>query len=622
MLLAAGLPPAAFSQDASAARTGAIIVKLRRGVSSARLQKLLQSVGARVQRTGHGMSAVVVQMPPGVMSGNWASRLQESGIVEYTEPETLMYAYGAPNDPNYPQQWGLQNSGYGIRAQSAWEMSTGQGIIVAVLDTGIRQDCPDLKGTRFTAGYNTLDNNSNTTDDNGHGTHVAGTIAQTTNNSYGCAGVAHGATLMPVKVLGANGSGSNFAVAAGIRWATDHGARVINMSLGGSGGSTLLEAVRYAVQKGVVLCAAAGNGGGSSLSYPAAYSETIAVGALASTGKRASFSQYGQGLSVMAPGVNILQQTWSPQQGKFVFGSWAGTSMATPHVAGTAALMLARNPNLTPAQVKEILQRTARDLGPPGWDNETGHGLIDAQAAVNAAGSGTPAPSPGPAPSPSPNPDNPAYDVAVTQIQAPTSVNVGASAPITVQVQNKGSVTVDVRVGLSEGPAGDAIGTGSTRIAPGETSSVNFTWRAGSTTGQRQITATAEIVGHADADPGDNRRMATINVVGGDETPDDTLHFRVYTYYSTYRIGGTVAIRHIVEDGSGRRVGGASIRGTLTGANGRSLNYSGQSGGDGSYTINVRLQGGGGVGTYTVRAQADTSNAPAVIASWSFRVTR
>jgi serine protease len=601
-------------------QTGAVIVKLRRGANTSALRQLLQNAGARLHRTGHGMNAVVIQPGQGSMSTSLANRLRQSGIVEYTEPETMMYACAAPNDPNYSQQWGLQDSGYGIKAQSAWSMANGQGITVAVLDTGIRQDCPDLKGTRFVAGFNTLNNSTATADDNGHGTHVSGTIAQTTNNSYGCAGVAHGATLMPIKVLAADGSGSNFAVAAGIRWAADHGAKVINMSLGGGGGTTLLEAVRYAVAKGVVLCCAAGNSGSGSLSYPAAYPETISVGALASTGKRASFSQYGTGLSVMAPGVNILQQTWSPQQGQFVFGSWAGTSMATPHVAGTVALILSRNPNLSPAQVKDLLQRTSRDLNGAGWDSETGYGLIDAQAAVNGAGGGGTTPAPGPSPAPSPG--NPVFDVAVTQIQAPASAGLNATVPISVQVQNKGNSTVDARVTLSEGPAGDSLGQTTVRVAPGETSSANFNWAAGNSAGSRQVAATAAIVGQTDADTSDNRRVATINVGGGGGTPGASLRFRVYTYNTTYRIGATVYLRHIVEDSTGQRVGGVPIQGTLTGANGRSLSYSGTTRSDGTYNASVRLQGGGGTGTYTIRAQATPSGAPALSASHSFNVVR
>jgi serine protease len=622
-LTLAAAPRMAWPQSPPASsQTGAIILKFKRGASAATLQKLIQQIGGTVHRRSPRMSAVVLRIPAGASAASVTNSLRTSGLVEYTEPEVRMYAFATPNDPNFSKQWGLLDSGYGIHAQSAWGSSTGRGVTVAVVDTGIRRDCPDLQGTQILAGYNAISNGSEPTDDNGHGTHVSGTIAQTTNNNYGCAGVAYEASILPVKVLGADGSGSNFDVAEGIRWAADHGARVINMSLGGGGGSTLQEAVRYATAKGVVICAAAGNGGGGSLSYPAAYPETISVGAIQSNGTKASFSQYGTGLSVMAPGVNILQQTWDPKNGQFYFGSWAGTSMATPHVAGTAALVVARNPSLTPAQVKDILQRTARDLGPAGWDSQTGYGLIDAAAAVNAAGGSNPAP--GPAPSPG----NPSYDIAVTQIQAPGSATVNSTVAISVQVQNKGSATVDARVTLTEGPAGDAPGGATVRVAPGETSSANFNWPTGSATGARSLRATAEIVGQTDADPSDNSRLATINVGSGDgiapdpsPDPGDTLKFRIYTYQPTYKVGTTVSIRHVVETSDGQRVPGATIQGTVTAANGRSLSYRGTTNAQGSFTANLRLSGGGGLGTYSVAAEASSADA-SVKTTYRFQVTR
>jgi serine protease len=631
LTLAAAAPRLAWPQNASAsAQTGAMILKVKRGTSSAALQKLLQQMGATLHRRSSTMSAVVLRMPAGMSTASFKGSLHASGIVEYVEPEVRMYAFGAPNDPNFSKQWGLQDSGYGIHAPSAWSGSTGRGITVAVVDTGIRRDCPDLQGTQILQGYNAITNGSDPTDDNGHGTHVSGTIAQTTNNNFGCAGVAYEASLLPVKVLGSDGSGSNFDVAEGIRWAADHGARVINMSLGGAGGSTLQDAVRYATAKGVVICAAAGNGGGGSLSYPAAYPETISVGAIQSNGQKASFSQYGNGLSVMAPGVNILQQTWDPQKGQFYFGSWAGTSMATPHVSGTAALVLSRNSSLTPAQVKDILQRTARDLGPSGWDSETGYGLIDAAAAVNAAGGGS-----NPSPSPTPTPSDPSYNIAVTQIQAPSSAPLNSTVAVTVQVQNKGNTTVDARVTLTEGPAGDAPGGSTVRVAPGETSSANLSWASGSSPGSHSLRAAAEIVGHTDADPSDNSRLATIDVSSGNgntpnpgpspspsPSPGTTLRLRVYTYYSAYRVGGTAAIRHIVETSDGQRVPGVTIQGTITAANGRTLSYRGTTGSQGTFNAGLRLTGGGGTGTYSVQATATSPDSATASTTYSFQVVR
>jgi serine protease len=609
-------PRAAHSQNSASAATGGVILRVKRGADTAALERLLKRLGGSVTRSNPSMSALVLRLPTGSTLATVAKSCRSSGLIEYTEPEYKMYACGVPNDPSYSQQWGLQDTGYGIKAQSAWNMANGSGITVAVVDTGVRADCPDLAGTKILPGYNALNNSTNASDDNGHGTHVAGTVAQTTNNGYGCAGVAYAASILPVKVLGADGSGSNFAVAAGIRWAADHGARVINLSLGGGGGSTLQEAVRYAVSKGAVVCAAAGNGGGGSLSYPAAYPETISVGAITSSGQKASFSQYGTGLSVVAPGVGILQQTWSPSQGKFVFGSWNGTSMATPHVAGASALVLSRNPQLSPAQVKDILQRTARNLGAGGWDAQTGYGVIDAAAAVNAAGGGST-----PAPSPSPSPGNPAYDIAVTQIQAPESVAVNTNVTIGVQIQNQGNATVDAHVTLTEGPAGDSTPAATVRVAPGETGTANFNWNSGSSAATHQLTAQATIVGATDGDTSDNSRIASIRV-GSGGSPGATISLTVSTGASTYRVGSIVYIRHIVKNSSGQRVAGASISGTVTGANGRSLSYAGTTNRDGVYTFSLKLAGGGGYGTYQVQASADTVDAAAVTDTWQFRVVQ
>jgi len=271
------------------------------------------------------------------------------------------------------------------------------GAVVAIIDTGIRVGS-DLSGTSFVPGYDFVNNDNNPIDDNGHGTHVAGTVAQSTNNGIGVAGVAFCASLMPVKVLNAQGSGSYSTIANGIYYAVDHGANIISMSLGGTYSSqTLQNAVAYAYNHGVTCIAAAGNNGKNGVSYPAAYDAyVIAVGATQYDKTRAPYSNYGSSLDVMAPGGNtnvdqngdgypdgVLQQTFTMQGSNVLWGYYfyQGTSMATPHVSGVAALLYAKGVT-SPDSIRNVIQSTAIDLGSPGWDMYYGYGLVNAYNAL------------------------------------------------------------------------------------------------------------------------------------------------------------------------------------------------------------------------------------------------
>ncbi|MHC4336176.1 MAG: S8 family peptidase, partial [Planctomycetota bacterium] len=258
------------------------------------------------------------------------------------------------------------------------------------------EQASDLADTLFVASWDFVNNDSHANDDDGHGTHVTGTVAQSTNNSLGVAGVASDTAVMPVKVLGADGSGTYQQIADGIYYATDNGADVINMSLGGGSPAQILEdAVAYAYNSGVTVVAACGNGDAPSCDYPAAYnSYVIAVGATQYDVTRAPYSSYGTDLDVVAPGGNtgldqngdgdadgVLQQTFSDTPVDWAYWYFQGTSMATPHVSGIAALLVSTGV-AEPDSVREALQNTARDLGTTGWDAEYGWGLVDARAAV------------------------------------------------------------------------------------------------------------------------------------------------------------------------------------------------------------------------------------------------
>jgi len=302
---------------------------------------------------------------------------------EFIEPNYVYSASEFPNDPEYSKQWNLRS----INVEAAWDETKGSGVTVAVIDTGI-SPVPDLKDTKFVKGYDFVNDRIEAYDDAGHGTHVAGTIAQSTNNGYGVAGVAYEASLMPLKVLAASGGGTVADIAEAIRYAADNGADVINMSLGGSGESKLMEeAIDYAYQKGVFLVAAAGNSSQNSASYPARYPHVIGVAALDSVGVKAPYSNFGAGVDISAPGGSeagkILQETIDPETNEPVFVGYQGTSMAAPHVAGVAALVKATGVK-EPDEVLSVLKQSARVIKEDPL-NHFGAGHLDASAAVKLA---------------------------------------------------------------------------------------------------------------------------------------------------------------------------------------------------------------------------------------------
>jgi type VII secretion-associated serine protease mycosin len=284
------------------------------------------------------------------------------------------------NDPMRAQQWALDRASF----ESAWSTTRGAGVIVAVVDTGVDAAHEDL-GSVVLPGIDYIDpSRDGRFDPAGHGTHVAGIIAARVNNGRGIAGAAPDVRILPVRVLDATGSGVSSNVAAGIIWAADHGARVINVSLGGGPSSGVQIAIRYALTKNAVVVAAAGNNGasGNTPVYPAAYPEAIAVGAYDQNLAKAAFSNSAAYVDISAPGNEILS-TWSTSAHSYAVAS--GTSMATPYAAAEAALVTATNPKLSAGSVTSIMEATARDAGAPGNDPDFGHGQINPLAAVVAA---------------------------------------------------------------------------------------------------------------------------------------------------------------------------------------------------------------------------------------------
>jgi serine protease len=329
-----------------------------------------------------------------VMKGDAASlrKLKNSNLKQYTEfiePNYIYKSTAQPNDPDYAKQWNFKS----INVEESWKHTRGKGSVVAVIDTGISL-VTDLQQTQFVAGYDFVNDRPEAIDDQGHGTHVAGTIAQSTNNGIGVTGIAYEASLMPLKVLSAWGGGTIADIAEAIRWAADHGANVINMSLGGGGDSQLMrEAIEYAHSKNVTIVAAAGNSRRSTAEFPARYPHVIGVSAFGATQVKATYSNYGTGIDIAAPGGSmtsfqersggILQNTVNPSTGESVFEYLQGTSMAAPHVAGVAALIHSLG-IMNPDRIEGILKKSAIEIKEDP-QNFYGSGKLNAKAAVNLA---------------------------------------------------------------------------------------------------------------------------------------------------------------------------------------------------------------------------------------------
>ncbi len=406
-VLLGGVPQSALDGVSNGSHVNSAILNITNNTANVVVETDGFSASKRVSDFAliHGVKVLFSDDNSGIMtlsSTGLNPRLLESlaevqGVLSVSS-EVKVHSMFTPNDPSISlHQWGLT----AVNAFEAWDITRGtHDVVVGVLDTGIDWNHPDLAanmwndsegyhGYNFIAGNRIpMDDNTNGYDDLGkftaniytyHGTHVAGVIGAVSNNDIGIAGMAQ-ILLMAVKVMNDSGEGTDATVSSGIRWAVDHGADVVTMSLGVDGASTVLEnAINYASSNGVVTVAASGNNGASFVSYPAAYPSVIAVGAIDNTNRRASFSNFGDGLDVMAPGVGI----YSTQGGGDGYHELSGTSTAAPYVAGVAALMLSVNPALTSAEIGNVINSTATDISITGYDAATGWGVVDAFTAVN-----------------------------------------------------------------------------------------------------------------------------------------------------------------------------------------------------------------------------------------------
>jgi subtilisin family serine protease len=391
-------------------RVGAVLVGFRGGVSRAAQQAMLAATDASLQNTTAPLGLVSLSVTPG-HEAETAAALRRRPDVAFAELDYLATAAEVPDDPAWGNQWSLARIGL----PEAWKVTTGStGTIIATVDSGLYLGHPDLTSKvwinpgeipgngidddlngkvddvngwhfyqQWTPNGYLPAGNADVSDEFGHGTHVTGIIGAATNNGLGIAGVAWGVRVMPVRVLDQYGNGWYSDIYAGIIYAADNGAKIINLSLGGAAASqTLCEAAAYAHQKGALLVAAAGNAGAAAVYYPAACDGVLAVAATDRFDQRARFSSYGPEVDLAAPGVDIYS-TWPWLDGYF---TESGTSMAAPHVSGVAALVWSRWPEWDNVAVSRQLTETAVDVDAAGWDPYTGWGRLDAEAAVVSGG--------------------------------------------------------------------------------------------------------------------------------------------------------------------------------------------------------------------------------------------
>jgi serine protease len=441
----AGLPAPATAADATAGATVEAQAAAVARTATAGQDYRPGEVVVRFDAARKGPSTKVVQVTGSVPSA--MRRLGRRAGVRSASPNWLARTSYVPNDPGdaglvggwTSVQWNFLEGTAGVDAPRAWDnliaagRAGGRGVVVAVLDTGVAyrdyrnfKQSPDLF-PRLRRGYDFVDNDRYPLDHNGHGTHVASTIAETVNNGVALTGLAYGATILPVRVLDRLGWGDSAGIASGIRYAADRGAQIINLSFEFSAKvrrasqiPDILSALRYARHKGVLVVGASGNEARTTVAYPARSSRVLSVGATTEHGCQADYSNAGSSLDLSAPGGgpdadltgdanchpdqdpgrDIVQMTFDGSVRQFGLpGGYVGTSMAAPHVSATAALVIASGvlgPKPSPAAIERRLKITALDLGPPGPDARYGYGKVDAGRAT--------APLPPPAATPTPTP--------------------------------------------------------------------------------------------------------------------------------------------------------------------------------------------------------------------------
>ncbi|MBN1636966.1 MAG: peptidase S8 [Deltaproteobacteria bacterium] len=382
-------------------KAGQILVKFKDGFSDSTSDSTINTLLSRIQakKIRHLLlrNVKLLQVPEG-RELDILEQLNKEAFIDYAELNYIFQAFDTvPNDPKFYRQWGHTK----IQSTSAWDISKGNNSIsIAIIDSGIDETHPDLAG-KIVAGYDFVDDDTNPHDEHGHGTHVSGIAAAQTNNSVGIAGAAWQTMIMPLRVLDEHGDGSNSDISDAIVWAYQHGAKIINMSLGGSTFSqTMLDAVNSAHDAGALIVAAMGNDTTSTPAYPAAYNNVMAVSATGPSDVKANYTNFGDHCDISAPGGEMsyyhdpggIYSTMPTYPVYDTTSLWfdnnydydRGTSMAAPFVSGLASLVWALDPTMTQDDVQSAIEDNADDLGSLGWDQYYGHGRINAYKTLKA----------------------------------------------------------------------------------------------------------------------------------------------------------------------------------------------------------------------------------------------
>jgi len=429
----------------------------------------------RIRQVGH-----LLQVPE-ARADRAIRGLLDTGLFTFVERDGWAYATGVPNDAYFASQWHLTK----IQAPAAWNSTVGSATQpIAILDSGVDPTHPDLV-SRLVPGWNFLNGNSDTHDQMGHGTAVAGSVAAASNNLTGVSGVTWANPIMPLVVTDSTGYATYSNIASAITYAADHGARIINISISGSSASSALQsAVNYAWTKGAVVFAAAGNNGNSNLSYPAACDNVVAVSATDASDFLAGFSTYGSCIDLSSPGNNILTTTNGGG-----YGTWWGTSFASPVAAGVGALVLSARPSISAASLVSLMEANADDLGAVGFDPSFGWGRVNAAKSVAAA--------------------------LAVPVEPPPSVVISAPA---------GGSTVSGTVSVT-GVARSGIGIVSVKlysdgllVSSTANASFAFSWNAGSVAGTRTLSVVAQ-----DTAGNTGTASVAVNVTVPPPPPPDTI---------------------------------------------------------------------------------------------------
>jgi len=529
-------------------------------------QAMVKGVGGQIKYTYHIVDAIAASIPEKAIVA-----LRNNPNVTHVELDIKVYAL----DIELDNSWGVKRIGAGFVHE---DYNKGAGVKVAIIDSGVDYTHEDLDANfdLNLLGYDFVNDDDDPMDDDGHGTHVAGTVAAE-DNDIGVVGVAPEAELYALKVLDETGRGYVSDVITAIQWATNppetyDSMDIINMSLGGGENLDLKKACQAAYDAGLLLVAAAGNSGnppgiGDNIIYPAAYDSVIAVAATDQNDKRAKWSSTGPDLELSAPGVAINSTLLGGG-----YGEGSGTSMASPHVAGTAALVWAVN-GWSNETVRTQLKDTAYDLGEVEWDSKYGYGLVDADEAASVEPVDV-------------------HDVAVTAISALSWVLQGDTVNVDVDVANEGTFEETFNVVLTENPD-EFTDTETITLAAGASITITFSWQTSESTtlGDHTLTATAGPVTD-ETDTADNSKSTTVLVK---EAVANTMYVEKSIVFSSKVAGPNKFLYTTVKvvDGSDQPLGGVRVEMTLSHKSAGTWNFAGDTGADGTvkFTLNKAPSG-------------------------------